>query len=107
MQLLPLALPWLHFCLQWLCVWRSGSPLPVEIPALSTVLELLESSSVHYQPSLLEQRKTTVKIPEWGVLASASGRAGTPAACLTLLCPLIRCTKFDDAARPPAAERSN
>uniref|UniRef100_A0A8C7ATC9 Uncharacterized protein n=1 Tax=Neovison vison TaxID=452646 RepID=A0A8C7ATC9_NEOVI len=99
MQCLPQALPWSHCFLQWLCVWHLGSLLPVKIPALSTVLELLVNSSVHYRPLLLEQRKKTMKTPLWGI----SGLHLECYSCLwMLLCILIKCTKFDNAACPLA-----
>lgn len=102
MQCLPRALPWFRFFLQWWCVWSLESLLPVKIPALSTVLELLANSSVRYQPLFLEQRKKTMKdTPLWNV-SIASGGAGITAACLVLLRIFIKRTKFDNAACPPA-----
>ena len=102
MQWLPRALPWFHFFLQWLCVWHLGSLLPVKIPALSTVLELLANSSVHYRPSLLEQRKENNEDAPLGSFSVTSGGAGTMAACPGPLHIFIKCTKFNNVACPLA-----
>ena len=93
MQCLPWALPWFRFFLQWWCVWNLGSLLPVKIPALSTVLELLANSSVHYRPLLLEQRKKTMKDAPLGNFSIASGGVVITAACLVLLCYFYKTRK--------------
>uniref|UniRef100_A0A8C0T8P7 Secreted protein n=3 Tax=Canis lupus TaxID=9612 RepID=A0A8C0T8P7_CANLF len=102
MRCLPRALPWSHCFLQWLCVWHLGSLLPVKIPALSTVLELPENSSVHYRPLLLEQRKKTMKMPLWGISVLHLEELALQLLVWCFCVFFIKCTKFDNAAGPLA-----